>query len=300
MLEVLRNLCEGLADLVEASKPSIVQVVAGRRVPATGIVWSPDGLVITAHHVIRRDEDIVIKLPGGEIASATLVGRDPTTDVAVLRAEAVEIHPPTWDGGDDLRIGEMVLALGYPRDGVQAAMGIISALDGSWLAADVGGEIDRYLQTDVRMYPGFSGGPLVRMKNGEVLGLNTSKLVKKHSMTIPINTLLRVVDVLVTHGRIRYGYLGIGKRDARLPEGPREKLGRELGVLVTSVRAETPADQGGLMVGDIIVSFNHKPARTDDELGALLTEEVIGRETPMSVVRGGQLKELLIVADERR
>src|SRR5437762_1377922 len=158
MPEVLQNLSNALADTVASAGTGVVRVEARKRIPATGIVWSADGVIVTAHHVVERDENITVGLPDGKSVSAKLVGRDPSTDLAVLRTEGGGLTTVAQANYDSLRVGHLVLALGRPGDQVLATLGIVSALgEGS----RGGGQIDRFLQTDVTMYPGFSGGPLV-------------------------------------------------------------------------------------------------------------------------------------------
>ena len=208
--------------------------------PASGIVWSSDGTIVTAHHVIERDDSIEVGLPDGGTAPATLAGRDPTTDIAVLRASAAGLAEPRWRGADSLRVGNIVLALGRPGKNVLATMGIVSALGESW-RTPAGGRLDRYLQTDVVMYPGFSGGPLVDSQ-GSVVGLNTSALSRGAALAVPFGTLGRVVEALLSRGRIRHGYLGVGAQPARLPNSLAKELGQETGLLLVSVEAGSPAE----------------------------------------------------------
>jgi S1-C subfamily serine protease len=169
----LQQVSDALATTVEAVSPGIVRVEARRRLPASGLVWSRDGVIVTTHHAIERDDNIRVGSHGGQTVAATLVGRDATTDLAVLRAASAELEPPPWAESEasTLRVGHLVLALGRPGQRVQAALGVVSALGESW-HTPAGGLIDRYVQTDMVMYPGFSGGPLVNM-TGQVLGLNT-------------------------------------------------------------------------------------------------------------------------------
>ena len=168
MSSVLAELSNGLAAAVETAGKSIVRVDARERMPATGIAWTADGLIVTADHVVESDEDIVVGLPDGQEVAASLVGRDPTTDLAVLRASGASLTPPTWVEDSDLKVGQLVLALGRPGRTVQATLGVVSALGDPWRTA-AGGAVDRYLQTDVVMYAGFSGGPLVTV-DGHVAG----------------------------------------------------------------------------------------------------------------------------------
>lgn len=300
MTEVLQDLSNALAATVETAGSSVVQVEARRRLPASGIIWSSDGVIVTAYHVVERDENISVGLPDGQSVPATLVGRDPTTDLAVLRAQVPTtsgVVPPTWGDPDSLHVGHLVLAVGRPGRTVQATLGIVSALGESW-RTPAGGRIDRYLQTDVVMYPGFSGGPLVDAA-GQVLGLNTSALLRGISLTVPTPTLNEVVQTLLTHGRVRRGYLGVGAQAVRLPAGLEQQLGQETGLLLVSVEPGSPADQGGLLLGDTIVALDGQPVRHMDDLLALLSGDRVGETMPVRIVRGGQVQELKVVVGER-
>ena len=296
MAQLLSELSDSLAASVEAGSQHVVRVDGRRGVPASGIVWSREGLVVTAHHVVERDDSINVGLPDGRNVPGTLVGRDPTTDLAVLSTQAGGLIPPTWGESDDVRVGHLVLALGRPGESVRSTLGIVSALGGSW-HSPAGGRMDRYIQTDVVMYLGFSGGPLVDTE-GKVLGLNTSAVLRGVSITVPTNTLRRVVEALLDHGRIRRGYLGIGSQPVRLPENLAGQLGQETGLLLVSVVQGSPAEQHGLMLGDIIVSFDQRPIRHISDLQAMLADDRIGSSAPVNIVRGGQLQEVTMSIGE--
>ena len=201
MGEFLSDLSQALAGTVAAAGQGVVRVEGRRRLPASGIVWPAGGVVVTAHHVVRRDEGIRLGLADGGTVHASVVGRDPTTDLAVLRAEAGDLPAAAVGGDGDLAVGHVVLALGRPGRSVQATMGIVSALGEEW-QTPAGGRVERYVQTDVVMYPGFSGGPLVDAA-GRVCGLNTSALLRGVSVALPAATVERVVGELLAHGRMR-------------------------------------------------------------------------------------------------
>jgi S1-C subfamily serine protease len=263
---------------------------------ASGIVWSADGVIVTAHHVVEKDK-VTIGLPDGEEVSATLTGRDPTTDLAVLKADAKGLTAPKWADPSSLKVGHLVLATGRPGRTVQATLGVISALGDVW-RTPAGGEIDRYLQTDVVMYPGFSGGALVSA-GGELAGLNTSALLRGVSVTVPSPTVSRIVETLLKHGRVRRGYLGVGAQPVRLPAGLQDALGQETGLLIASVETDSPAEKGGLLMGDTIVALDGQPVRHLDDLLALLSGDRIGRSVPVKIVRGGEVKEIAATVGEK-
>jgi S1-C subfamily serine protease len=297
MANVLQQLSSDLVAAIEAAGPSVVRVDARQRMPATGIVWSADGVIITAHHVITRDEDISIGLPGGDNVPARLVGRDSGTDLAVLRADTHDLQPPAWTESDALKVGQLVLALGRPGQTVQATLGVLSAVGQNWRTPS-GGEIDRYVQTDVVMYPGFSGGPLIGA-SGAVLGLNTSALLQGISVAVPVPTLRSVVETLLKHGRVRRGYLGVGAQPVRLPENLAGQLGQETALLLVMVEPDSPAAHGGLLMGDTIVAVDGSPVRHMDDLQALLSGSRVGQKVPVRIIRGGQVQDAEVVIGER-
>jgi S1-C subfamily serine protease len=298
MSEILTNLSDALAATVEKSGSSIVRVEGRSRLPASGIVWSSDGVIVTAHHVIEQDENIKVGLPDGQTVPATLVGRDPTTDVAVLRAQASGLEVPTWLDAGDLKVGNLALALGRPGQNVRATLGIVSALGRAW-QTPAGGSIDRYLQSDVTMYPGFSGGPMVDAP-GRFLGVNSSALLRGGTtITVPTATVRRVAETLLAHGRIRRGYLGVGAQPTRLPEAMAAQLGQETALLLVSVEPDSPAERGNLFMGDTIVSLDGQPVRHLDDLFALLNGERAGTPVPVRILRGGQTHELSVTIGER-
>jgi S1-C subfamily serine protease len=297
MTDTLSQLSDNLASTVEAVAPSVARVEARRRLAATGIVWSADGIVVTAHHVIEHDEGITVGFGDGESVPATLVGRDPSTDLAVLRASATGLAPAAWADLEGLRVGHLALALGRPGRSVQATLGIVSALAHGGRSPRAGAR-DPYVQTDVAMYPGFSGGPLVDA-GGRVVGLNTTALHRGINVAIPAATVARVVETLLTHGRVRRGYLGIGSQPARLPGGLAESLGQETGLLIVSVEPGSPAETAGLMLGDTIVALGGEPVRHLDELLAGLPGDLVGVEAVVRVLRAGELQEVRVSVGER-
>jgi len=160
MPQVLSDLSDALAGSVDAASPSVVRIEGRERLPGTGIVWDSSGTIVTSHHILERDDNIKIGIQDGETVEAELIGRDPTIDVAVLRVPANSLAAPQWTEPDTLKVGHLALSLDRPGHNVRATLGIISAMGQTWRIPS-GGSIDRYLQTDTVMYPGFSGGPLV-------------------------------------------------------------------------------------------------------------------------------------------
>lgn len=296
-MSALSDLSQGMADAVAAAAPGIVRVEARRRLPATGIVWSADGLIMTANHVVKQDDNIVIGLADGTSVPATLVGRDPTTDTAVLRAEASDLAPLVETDKKNLGVGHLALALGRPGKSVQATLGVISALGDAW-RTPWGGQIDRYLQTDVVMYPGFSGGPLVDV-DGRLIGLNTSGLSRGVSLAVPTPTLARIAETLLAHGRMRRGYLGVSTQPVKLPKPAQEELGQKMGLLIVSAETDSPAEKGGLTLGDTIVGLADTPVQHHEDLLAQLSGDRIGTTVPVQILRGGEVKVVDVMVGER-
>lgn len=299
MTQVLGSLSEAMAATVITAGAGVVRVEGRKRMSASGIIWSGDGVVVTAHHILQKDDGIQVGLPDGQSVAATLAGRDPTTDLAVLRVQAsgLNLLPRAGSTPESLQVGHLVLALGRPGRSVQATLGIVSALGDSW-RTPLGGAIDRYLQTDVVMYPGFSGGPLINA-SGQVAGLNTSALLRGISLAIPTGTVERVVETLLAHGRIRRGYLGVSTQPVRLPAGLAQQLGQETGLLLAAVEPDSPAEKDGLLLGDTIIALAGSPVRHHDDLLALLSGDRVGQAVPVKIVRGGQVQELQVHVGER-
>ena len=294
-MSVLNELSQGLASNVENLSPSIVRVEARRRLSATGIVWSADGFIVTASHVVKADDGIHIGLADGSRVAANLVGRDNTTDLAVLKTEA-NLTPPTWADMSAVRVGHLVLAMGRPQKTVQATLGVVSALGQNW-RTPAGGKLSHYLQTDVVMYPGFSGGPLVDVE-GKVIGLNSSGLMRGTSLAVPSQSLQTVVSDLQTYGRVRRGYLGVAMQPVRLPNNVAEELGQETGLLIVSVENDSPAEKGGMVLGDSIVAFNGEAVRHIDHLLGLLSSDTIGQSVAVKLVRSGVIQTITVSVGE--
>jgi S1-C subfamily serine protease len=267
--------------------------------PASGVAFRAD-LILTADHVVERDEEISVTLPDGSPLAATIAGRDPGSDLALLRLErggALAAEPAPAEG----RVGQLVLALGRPSPaGIEASLGVISAMGGP-VRTGRGGLLERYLQTDATPYPGFSGGPLINAA-GHILGINTSGLARGASLTIPVSLAWQVADALARNGSIRRGYLGIRSQPVALPPAQRQALGREqsVGLLLVSVDADSPAERGGLLVGDILVALAGHPVNDPDELLAVLSGPIVGQSTPVQVLRGGQPATFNVLVGERK
>jgi S1-C subfamily serine protease len=295
---VLTELSDALAAAVERAAASTVTVSARRRIPASGIVWA-EGVIITSDHVIEREEEIKIRFADGRETAATLSGRDPGSDLAVLRFTGSATTAERAPEGS-AKVGHMVLALGRPgSEGPMASLGVISASGGPWRTFR-GGQVDGYLRSDVTLYPGFSGGPLVDTA-GRVVGVNSSRLGRGAGLTVPVAAATKVVDALLQKGRISRGYLGIGSQAVRLTEALKAALGgQETGLLIINVEQDSPAGRGGMMIGDIVVKMAGTPVRDTDELQAQLGPDSVGKATPVTILRGGEPKEITVTVGERQ
>jgi S1-C subfamily serine protease len=287
-----------MAAAAEKAGASTVMVNARRRLPASGIAYASD-LILTADHVVEREEGIKVILADGAEISARVAGRDAGSDLAVLKLErttgsmAEATKTPA-------RLGQIALALGRPSpDGIEASLGTVSAIGGP-IRTGRGGMLERYLRTDSISYPGFSGGPLVAA-DGTVLGLNTSGLANGAAVTVPADIAWRIADMLVQHGRIKRGYLGIRSQSVDIPEASQNTLKREqaAGLLIMGIEKDSPAARGGLMVGDILVGVAGQPVLHHDELFARLNGDVAGRSTQIEILRGGQPQILNVLIGEK-
>lgn len=296
MGELLKRFSQALVETVHSVSASVARVESRDRLAGTGIVWSADGLILTASHILER-ADVRVGLPGAGTAAAQLVGRDPGVDLALLRIEARGLRPAEWAAAEALQVGALVLALGRPSDQVLATFGIVSALDAGWRTPQ-GGFIDRYLQSDVVMFPGFSGGPLVDA-DGRVAGLNSSALAPGLSLAVTAATVRQTVGALLAHGRVRRGYLGVGAQPVKLPEALHQAAGQEAGLLLLNVEPGGPAERSGLLLGDTLVTLNGRPLHGLESLLAALGDDLVGRKAPARVIRGGRLKEMDLFIGER-
>jgi S1-C subfamily serine protease len=301
----LTALSDTLANAVARAGRSIVTVSARPRQSASGILWRPDQgetIILTADHVVEREDEIGITLPDGSETKAQLIGRDPSTDLAALRISGVDLGEgaaPAEIAGDP-KIGHLVLAIGRPgSSGLRASMGVISALEGPRRAWR-GGEMEGIIFADLTLYPGFSGGPLVDLA-GRVVGLSSSHLTRESSTAIPVTTLRRVVASLLTHGRIRRGYLGVGTQQVPLSPALAQKAGvtQDTALLVVSVEAGSPAEQGGLILGDQVLALGGQPVTDAQTLRAQLGAERVGQPLAIKVLRGGEPAEISVTVGER-
>ncbi|MDQ3653606.1 MAG: S1C family serine protease [Chloroflexota bacterium] len=295
----LVQLSDELAEAVERAGAGTVTVEARRRMPASGIVWDAGGIIVTANHVVERDQEINIHLADGRKVEATLVGRDPGSDLAVLQVATTDLAPLARRE-EPVRVGHLVLAVARPGpSGPMASFGAVSLVGGPWRTHH-GGMIEGFIRADVAMLPGFSGGPLVD-PSGALIGLNSSTLGQGGGLTVPVAAIESVTNALRMHGRVRRGYLGIGAQTVQMPAAVRAELGLEgeRGLLVVSVEPESPAEKGGLILGDVILTISGVEVTTVEELQDHLSGERVGRDLAIVLLRGGTRDEAIVTVGER-
>jgi serine protease DegQ len=295
----LQALSQNLAAAVEQAARVVVAVNARHRIPSSGVLWQ-EGTVVTADHTLKREEEITVMLPDNRIVSATVAGRDPGTDLAVLKLDGAGSDRVEIGDTSSLKVGNLVFAVGRVGErGACASLGIVSAAGGPWRTWR-GGQVDQFVRPDVALYPGFSGGPLVDVR-GIVLGINTSGLSRQGGLTLPVSTVNRVVSELLARGHIARPFIGVGMHPVRLPGTLKDRLGLPGpgGVIVLSVEPGGPADNAGLLIGDVLVALDDAPVNDTDDVQAALGSKRVGQNLPASVVRGGELIRLEIKVGER-
>jgi S1-C subfamily serine protease len=300
----LLALSSQIAEAVKLVRPGLVSVDARPKVRTSGVIWRL-GIVVSTNHTIRRDEEITLTLDDGRQVKATLAGRDAGTDLAVLRVEdegtGTTNTPVQLADASTQEVGNLVLAVGraHPEQGVSASLGVISVLSDNWRTWR-GGEIDRLIRPDVSIFTGFSGGALVDAA-GRVIGINTTGLSRGAGLTIPAQTVDRVVDVLLKSGRIARPYLGVGMHPVLLPDKLREKfnLAQDAGLMMLSVEADGPADKGGITIGDVLLSLGDSRVTNTDDLQTILGGHEVGAVVKARLLRGGEVKEAEITLGER-
>lgn len=289
MENIWTKLSNELAEISATAGKSVV-AVHGTRHPSSGIVIAKDA-VVAASHAVRRDDEITVITAPGQKLSARVVGRDPSTDLVVLRLQQPTGDPVArWASTSALRVGELVLALGRTRRGhVVASLGILSGLINSPMRTWRGGEIDQFIRPDLTMYPGFSGGPLVNSQ-GEILGMNTAGL-HRSGIAVPSVTVQRVAAELLEKGGIQRPYLGVAMQAAPLPESLRTRLNLTAseGLLVVHVEPESPAEKAGILLGDVLLKLADKPVIDTDSVQHILRTHKTGDAIAAALIRGGAM-----------
>lgn len=289
MANEMAALSYDLAAAVERAGRSVVAVHARPRFSSSGVIWRP-GVIVTAQHTIRREEEITVTLPDGANRSATLAGADPGMDLAVLRL-AEPAGDPVSQIASEVKPGHLALAVGRSEDsGVNASMGIISAVSGPWRTWR-GGRLENYIRLDLTMYPASSGG-LVVDSTGASIGVATSGLSRLAGLAIPAESINRVLDEILSRGRVSRGYLGVGLQPVVLPD-------HQKGLIVLSTEPGGPAAAAGVLIGDILISVNGKSVSDTDDVQIALESATVGHAIETAWLRGGAHKQVTVTVGER-
>lgn len=296
----LSDLSSQLVSAVETAGNSVVAIHARRRIPSSGIIWR-NGIIVSASHTVRRDGEISITLPNGDSTVATVTGRDSATDLVALRIKesgAKAQAAPRADASS-LRVGSLVLAVGRPGRNVSASFGIISAVGEGWRTWQ-GARIDRVFRLDLAVYDGFSGSPLVDA-SGAVLGLNNSALARGTPMALPAAAVDRVLDELLERGHVRRPFIGVAVQPVELSDTlvKQHQLNSDAGLLIVSIADSSPADKGGLMLGDVLLEANGQALAGPDDLLDALSSVASGSAVTLKVLRGGAIKSVSVAPADR-
>ena len=295
---ILESISDAIVDVTEKISPSVVRVGAGRWRGGTGTVWSKDGHIVTSNHVIGQMREVEVGFSDGSKATAKVVGRDPFSDIALLKVDSDKLTPVETGNSDSLKVGQFVLALANPFGRQPSATsGIVTnpaySIRGWW-----GGSMDKVVVTDARLNPGYSGGPLIDAK-GKIVGINAA-YANNRGLSVPVNTVKAVVDKLMQDGRIKRAYMGITADSINLPERltKQSEVNQKAGLIVYGVDQDSAARQAGLVIGDVIVKLDGKPVENLVDLRGLLDDKAIGKRVKLSVLRGEKLTELTITPTE--
>jgi len=279
----LAQFSDELAALVQAAAPSIYTVNARRRLPATGIAISPNHL-LTVSHVVEKDAGITV-----QGAPATVAGRDPGLDLCVLTVEGAHLTPAAT--AQTLpQVGSLALALGKPGPQVEAGLALVRAVHSQ--VSTHAGAFEHLIQSEATPYPGFSGGPLLNM-SGEVAGINTSGLSMGALLTIPIGFALKVASALIQHGRLKKPYLGVRTQAVKLSGS------EDTGLMVMGVEEDSPAQQAGLLIGDVLIALNGVPLTEHVALQSALLGAGGGSTVPVQLIRAGNAVTVQVAIGEQ-
>ncbi len=294
----LSDLSNQLASAVELAGASVVRIDDGTRLTASGIIWSADGVIVATSHGVERDEDVTVQLSNGRALAATIIGRDPESDIVVLRVEDAGLPAFNTADPDSVRVGSLVLALGRPgHHGLRATMGIVS----SKLEVVDSGRAEYILHTDADLYPGFSGGALVNT-DGQFVGLLNLMFGRGSGVALGAPTVKNVVDSILKHGRIKRGYLGISTQLVAIPATLKSSASvtQDRGLLVIHVQPDSPAERAGLTIGDVLLAVDEVNVSDVDDLRSRLRTKTAGDAVTLRVLRGGSLTEVAATLGEEK
>jgi S1-C subfamily serine protease len=299
MSEALIELSNALAAATERAAIHIVAVHTGPRGSSSGVIWRA-GIIVTADHALRSDEEIKVTLPDQRVVSATLAGRDATTDVAVLKCAEAASPVPAFGGAAELAAGHLTLVVGRTR-----ASGPVAALAAVSLAVAErrqwgGATLSPYIRLDVGLQPTAIGGAVVDARSN-VVGIATPKFARFGAIAIPAATVNRVADLLLSKGRIPRGYLGVGLQPIRLPAELTQSTHRKgkTATIVLDVAPDGPAHKAGLLIADLLLSLDGREVLHPGDVHSTLGPDSIGKTFVAQLLRGGELREVRISVTER-
>ena len=292
-------LSNALASATERAASSAVAVHTESRGSCSGVVWR-SGVLVTAEHALRRDEEIQVTLPDGRVVAATLAGRDPSTDIAVLKCAEATNAPTAFGEASAMKPGSLTLVVGRTRaSGPVAALGVVSLVAAerrTW----TGAALAPYIRLDIGLQPTAAGGAVIDAE-GRVAGIATPRFGRFGVIAVPAATVNRVVDTLLQKGRIPQGYLGVGLQPVRLPEALRQSLQRseKTAAIVLEVQPDGPAHKAGIVIGDVLVGIAGHPVARLEDVHSQLQGDAIGKALRVKFVRGGAVQEANVVVGER-
>jgi S1-C subfamily serine protease len=290
---VLKSLSDATSALVQKTAQSVVSVNS-RMSRGTGIILNKEGYIVTCNHVLQGCSTVKIG-QGEKTYNARVVASDPYNDIALLKAEDGAFQPAELGDSDKLNVGQFVIAIANPfnRQQPTATTGIVTSVN-STLRGWRGTHMENIIATDAKLNPGFSGGPLADV-DGKIIGINTA-YVWQRGIAIPINKVKAIADRLMTGKTFKKAYLGVVANTVAIPQELAEHIGldQETGVMIFSVEHGAPARKAGLMMGDVIIKFNGKPVTNFYDLPRLLAEDVAGKETKITILRGEKLLETTV------
>ncbi|HVH15965.1 MAG TPA: trypsin-like peptidase domain-containing protein [Candidatus Angelobacter sp.] len=296
---ILESVSDAIVDVTERVSRSVVQVGAGRWRGGTGTVWSKDGHIVTSNHVIGEMREVEVGFSDGTKHTAKVVGKDPYSDLALLKVDSDNLTAIEQGNSDGLKVGQFVLAVANPFGRQPSATsGIVTNPAFSTRRWWGGGGLDKVLVTDARLNPGYSGGPIVDAR-GRMLGINAA-YANNRGISVPVNTVKTVVDKLLHDGKIKRAYMGITAETIGLPESLSKQtdIGQSAGLIIYGVDQDSAAKKAGLALGDVVVKLDGKPVETLADLRSVLDDKAIGRHVNISVLRGEKLTTLAITPTE--
>lgn len=291
-------LSEHVTAMVAAAGKSVVAIHARHRFASSGVHWAP-GIIVTAEHTIRRDEDITITAPDGSTLAAELAGRDAGTDLAVLKVEGLKASVAARATNFKPQPGALLATIGRSKDSEIVALGPLASISPesrTWR----GGRLDQVLRLGMDLHPGASGGAVVDSE-GKLIGIATAALSRVSAFAIPLATVERAAKHLITHGRIPRGYIGVGLQPIALPEHLIKELKRPAGtaLIVISVGDDTPAGRAGVTIGDILLELGGRVTQSPEDVHLLLDSQSIGTKLAARILRGGKPVDVTVTVSER-